>query len=123
MTLKCDPVLQMFLVQGCCLRNLYIYMFLVSPKPSTCPSNRKLFQYIRLAPISVAARSKTWVLAVGLIRLRFQIPPGGHGCLSFAIVVRCEVEVSATGRSLVQKSRNESCVPECDRDALTTRRP
>ena len=43
-------------------------------------------------------------------------PAGGHGCLSGANVVCCLVEVSATGRSLVQRSRIDSeCVIECDR--------
>ena len=31
-------------------------------------------------------------------------PTGGHGCLSVVSVVCCQVEVSATSRSLVQKS-------------------
>ena len=30
--------------------------------------------------------------------------PWGHGCLSFVSVVCLQVEVSATGRSLVQRS-------------------
>jgi len=34
-------------------------------------------------------------------------PGGGHGCLSVMSVVCCRVEVSATGRSLVQRSRTE----------------
>ena len=38
----------------------------------------------------------------------------GHGCLS--IVVCCQVEVSATGRSLVQSSTIECGVSECDRE-------
>jgi hypothetical protein len=31
-------------------------------------------------------------------------PTGGHGCLYLVIVVCCQVEVSATGRSLAQRS-------------------
>ena len=34
----------------------------------------------------------------------------GHGCLSLVSVVRCQVEVSASGRSLVQRSPTESDV-------------
>jgi hypothetical protein len=33
-----------------------------------------------------------------------KIPTGGHGCLSVVSVVCCQVEVSATGWSLVQRS-------------------
>ena len=36
-------------------------------------------------------------------------------CLSTVSVVCCQVEVSATGRSLVQRSHTECGVSECDR--------
>jgi len=52
--------------------------------------------------VSAAARLLDW-------RSRF---PPGHGCLSLMNVVRCQVEVSATGRSLVQRSPTE-CVFVC----------
>ena len=35
-----------------------------------------------------------------LLGLRVRIPPG-HGCVSLVNVVCCQVEVSATGRSLI----------------------
>ena len=35
----------------------------------------------------------------------------------------CQVEVSATGRSLVQRGPTECGVPECDLETLTRRRP
>jgi len=39
----------------------------------------------------------------------------GHGCMSVVSVVCCQVEVSAMGRSLVQRSSTECvCVIECD---------
>ena len=38
-------------------------------------------------------------------------------------VVCCQVEVSVSGWSLVQKSPNECGVPECDHDPTTMRRP
>ena len=38
--------------------------------------------------------------------------PRGHGCLPLVIVVCCQVEVYATGRSLVQRSSTE-CVCVC----------
>jgi hypothetical protein len=37
-----------------------------------------------------------------------------HGCLSVVSVVCWQVEVSATSRSLVQRSPTECCVSECD---------
>ena len=38
-------------------------------------------------------------------------------CLSVVSVLCCLVEVSATGRSLVQRSPTECVVSECDREA------
>ena len=38
-------------------------------------------------------------------------------------VVCCQVEVSATGRSLVQRSPNGYLVPECYLESSTMRRP
>jgi hypothetical protein len=41
----------------------------------------------------------------------------GHGCLSLVSVVCCQVEVSATGWSLVQRSPTECGVSNvCDRE-------
>jgi hypothetical protein len=48
---------------------------------------------------------------------------GGDGCLSLVSVVFRQIEVSATGRSLVQRSRTECGVSECDRGTLTLSRP
>ena len=45
----------------------------------------------------------------------------GHGLLSVASVVSCQVEISATGRSLVQRSPTEYGVSECDLEASTTK--
>jgi hypothetical protein len=42
---------------------------------------------------------------------------GGHRCLSLVSVVCCQVEVSATSWSLVQRSPTECVVSECDREA------
>jgi hypothetical protein len=47
----------------------------------------------------------------------------GHGCLSLVSVVCCKVEVSATDRSLMQRSPTECGVSRCDREASTMRRP
>jgi hypothetical protein len=46
-----------------------------------------------------------------------QIPPG-HGCLSLGSVVCCQVEVSAKGLTLVQRSPTVYGVSNgCDREA------
>jgi hypothetical protein len=43
---------------------------------------------------------------------------GGHGCLSLVSVECCQVEVSATSWSLVQRSPTECGVSKkCDREA------
>ena len=47
----------------------------------------------------------------------------GHGYLSVVSVVCCQVEVSASGWSLVQRSPTEFDVSECDREASILRRP
>jgi hypothetical protein len=46
-----------------------------------------------------------------------------HGCLSLVSAVCCQVEVSASGRSLIQRSPTECDVSECDREASIMRRP
>jgi hypothetical protein len=55
--------------------------------------------------------------AARLLRLGVRIPPG-HGSLSVVSVVCCQVEVSASGQSLVQRGPTECCVSECHREAL-----
>ena len=47
----------------------------------------------------------------------------GHGSLSLVSVVCCYVEVSATGRLLVQSSPTEPGVSECDLETSIMRRP
>jgi hypothetical protein len=68
-------------------------------------------------PIPVAARSKAWVCGRSLAGIVGSNPTGGHGCLSLVSVVCCQVEVSASGWSLVQRSPTECGVSECDREA------
>jgi hypothetical protein len=53
----------------------------------------------------VGARPKTWVCG------------RSHGCLSLLSDV--EVEVSATGRAIVQRSHTECGMSECDRETLS----
>jgi len=40
-------------------------------------------------------------------------PTGVHGCLSVVNVVCCQVEVSPTSRSLVQRSPTDFCASFC----------
>jgi hypothetical protein len=47
----------------------------------------------------------------------------GRGCLSVVIVACCQVEVSATGQSVVQRSPTDCGVSERDREASIMRRP
>jgi hypothetical protein len=68
----------------------------------------------------VASRSKARVCGRSLAGLESR---RGHRCLSVVSVVCCPVEVSATGRLLVQKSRTEPCMSEGDREASIMRRP
>jgi hypothetical protein len=42
---------------------------------------------------------------------------GGHRSLSLVSVVCCQVEIPASGSSLVRRSLTESGVFECDREA------
>jgi len=61
-------------------------------------------------PIPVAARSKAWICDRSPAETVGSNPGGGHGCLSVVSVVFCQVEVSATRWSLVQRSPTECCV-------------
>ena len=46
----------------------------------------------------------------------------GHRCMSFVSVLCCQVEVSATGRSLVQRSPTDCGVSEGDAETSMVRR-
>ena len=59
----------------------------------------------------------------GLCDWPITCPEESYGCLSVVSVVCCWAHVSATGRSLVQRSLTECGVSECDREASITRRP
>jgi len=60
----------------------------------------------------VAARSKASVCGRWLAGIAGLNPAGVYGCLPHVSVVCCQVEVCATGRSLVQRSPAE-CVCVC----------
>jgi hypothetical protein len=57
---------------------------------------------------------KAWVCGRSLARIVGSNPTGGHGCECLG----CQVEVSASGWSLVQRSPTECGVSKkCDREA------
>ena len=61
-------------------------------------------------PIPVAERSEERVCSRSLAGVAGSNPAGG---MSLVLVVYCQVEVSATGRSLVQRSPTDCVVPLC----------
>ena len=72
--------------------------------------------------IPVAARPKACGFAAArLLGLWVRIMPRAR--LSVVSIVGCQVEVSASGRSLVQSSATECGVSECDREASIIIRP
>jgi hypothetical protein len=60
--------------------------------------------------------------AARLLGLRIRIPPRAGISVSLSVVC-CQVEVPASGWSLVQTSPTQCGVSECDRDASIMRRP
>jgi len=58
-------------------------------------------------PIPVAARSKAWACGCSRFGIAGSNPARGRGCLPVVSVVCCKVDISVTGRSLVQRSPNE----------------
>ena len=70
----------------------------------------------------MAARSETEVCGGLLSRIVSSKPPGSW--MSVVSVVCCQVEVSVSGRSLVQRIPTEFRVSECDNEACSImRRP
>jgi hypothetical protein len=63
----------------------------------------------------VAARSKTCVYCISLAATAGSSSTGNMDTLSLVTAVCCQVEVSATGRSLFQRSPTECIVSEGDR--------
>ena len=76
-----------------------------------------ILRYI-IVQIPVAAPSKAWFCGRSLAGIVGSNPIGGHGCQSVVSVVCCQVEVSGSGWSRVQRSPKECGVSnECDRGA------
>jgi hypothetical protein len=67
--------------------------------------------------INSAARSKAWVCGRSLAGTASSNPTGDIRCLSVVSVVSCQVEVSATSWSPVQRSTTKRGVSESDREA------
>ena len=118
------------LLQGCFLSSSEIkilYAFIISLMSNTRLSHSIVHDLTALISfgqqIPVAPRSKAWVCSRSPAGIVGSNPAGGDGCLSLLSVVCCHAEVSATGRSLVQRSTIECGVSECDLEMSTTRRP
>ena len=75
-------------------------------------------------PITVAARSKAWVWGRSLSGITgSNHAVGMYIYLSVVRTVFCQVEVSATGRFLVQRGTTECSESECYREASIMGRP
>ena len=64
----------------------------------------------------MASRSKAWVCGRWIAEIVSSNP-------AWLCVVCCQVEVSVSGRSLVQRSPTERGVSECDHESSIKRRP
>jgi hypothetical protein len=73
--------------------------------------------------IPVAARCPTWVCGHSLAGITGSNPAMGMDVLFLVSVVCCQVEVSAKGRSLVQRSHTECDVSGCYTETSTIRKP
>jgi hypothetical protein len=71
----------------------------------------------------MAVRSNAWVCDGSLPMIVGSNPALEHGVWSLVTVVCCQIEVTASGRSLLQRSPTECGVPECDHESSTVRRP
>jgi len=72
-------------------------------------------------PIPVAACSKAWVCSRSIAGLSVSNITGSW--ISVVFIVCCQIEISASGWSLVQRSPNECDVSKCDREASTVVKP
>jgi hypothetical protein len=68
----------------------------------------------------VAAGTKAWVCVRSRAGIVGSNPAGGVDVLSVVSVLCFQVEVSATGRYLVQRSPTKCGVSECDLETSTT---
>jgi hypothetical protein len=85
-----------------------------------------LFLWDKILKIYVILETHLFIYIFGLSQLPLACwfeSRRGRVYLSRVIVVRCQVEVSATGRSLFQRSPNECGVSECNIETSTMWRP
>ena len=75
----------------------------------------RIFSYVvNSSSVPVAARSKAWVCGRSLAGIVGSNPAGSMDIyLSVVSVVCCQVEVSSTGRSLVQRSPTDYVAKLC----------
>jgi len=100
-----------------------VELYLCSPSGSWWPALWWTLPYVFTKPLAEdlwPRNLRRGSAAACLLGLGVRIPPG-HRCLSLVSVVCCQVEGSATGRSLVQRSPTE-CVSlnviNCNNNAL-----
>jgi hypothetical protein len=92
--------------------------WIVQPVQPVQPCSGYFLIHMLLQLIPVAARSKAWVYGRSLACWDYGFEfPWGQGWLSLVSVACCQVEVSVSGRSLVQRSPTECGVSECNREA------
>jgi len=73
---------------------------------------QSLYRKSSVILIPVPVRFNSWVCGRSLTGISGWNPAGGHGCLSLVNAVRCQIQLFARGRSLVQRSPSE-CVCVC----------
>ena len=102
----------------------FLWFLTLELRPVSGPQScRTYWLFFSVIHSSVAARSKAWLCGHSLFGIAGSNPTGDrHVCLSVVSVVCYQVEVSASGWSLVQKSPTERVVPECDHEASIRRR-
>ena len=89
------------------------------PKPSISLIRNNLACW--RSPISMVTRSKAWVCGCPLARIVGS--NSAQAWVSIASALCCQVEVSASGWSLVQRSRTECSVSDCDHGTSKMRGP
>ena len=82
--------------------NTEVFYVILQNRPKGIINTLNIYFLNISPPIPVAARSTT----ACLLGLRVRIPPGARMPI-VSVVLRCRLEVPATGRSLVQRSPTE----------------
>jgi hypothetical protein len=94
----------------------YSHLFIEQLRATVLNDTIIIKWYIQTEPIPGAARSKPCLRPLACWDCGFESRLG-HVCLSLVSVVCCQVEVSETGWSLVQRSPTECGVYKvCDRE-------